>query len=409
MREKPKPPGYGPGLMEASGDGGEYARAGLDAELECEVSRFHQPSRRELRRLSRCHPRFADLVRVFPGAAYAIASRRGPLHQRRRALALVESGAPLKKIALALELPLWLRRLPPEAFRNGIDLLPTGENFTRRVATRLPNSVHESAFWLDTLTFATEAASEDFALWLCEQHLNHDRASPQRMFSVLAAYAWFSRATTTRAHSLIVVPWRPEIAFDTALCAAKSWWNRIRLVMQLETGVIKDVWLEPSNAQGFQFQPLIEQSEILEESHAMQNCADQFADRIARDKCRLFSIRRQDTRVATMEIGPHPRETGVLTIVQLKARHNMPAPLEIWQAAHYWLSTQAGLKRLPPMVAPERTMNDDLWADLMQPYREDKSGAPWLPTKPTLAAFSRIDMDMSELARRGSVTSWLFN
>ena len=57
----------------------------------------------------------------------------------------------------------------------------------------------------------------------------------------------------------------------------------------------------------------------------MQNCADQYADRLSRDKCRLFSIRRRGVRVATLEIGPHPREAGVLAISQLKARHNMPA------------------------------------------------------------------------------------
>ena len=86
----------------------------------------------------------------------------------------------------------------------------------------------------------------------------------------------------------------------------------------------------------------------------MQNCADQYADGLSRDKCRLFSVRCEGRRLATLEIGPHPRETGVLAIAQLKGRHNMPAAIEVWQAAHAWMSGQRGLKRLPQMTVPER-------------------------------------------------------
>ena len=135
-------------------------------------------------------------------------------------------------------------------------------------------------------------------------------------------------------------------------CAAKSWFNRMRLVMQLGQGVLSDTWLEGGTVNGYTIHPLIEQSELLAEAHQMQNCADQYSERLSRERCRRFSIRRGGTRVATMEIGPHPRETGVLAIVQLKARHNMPAPTEVWQAAYGWLAAQARLKRLAPESRP---------------------------------------------------------
>ena len=143
----------------------------LAAELEARVSRFNLPERREVRRLVRSSPRIADLAAVFPGAIYAIASRRGPAASRLHALSLVEQGAPLKAVARALDLPLWLKRLPPEAFAGRLGALPVSETFTRRVATRIPPSAHETAAWLETVAFATEACSEDFALWLAEQQL----------------------------------------------------------------------------------------------------------------------------------------------------------------------------------------------------------------------------------------------
>ena len=380
----------------------------LSAELEALVSRFNLPERREVRRLVRSSTRVADLAAVFPGAIYAIASRRGPAASRLHALSLVEQGAPLKAVARALDLPLWLKRLPPEAFAGRLGALPVSETFTRRVATRIPPSTHETAAWLETVAFATEACSEDFALWLAEQQLYAELSEPERSFAVLAAYAWYSGAPGTRAHQLIVVPWRPEIGFDTALCAAKSWLNRLRLVMQLDPGVITDSWLDGGKAMGLEFVPLIDQKEIIEESHAMQNCADQYADRLARDKCRLFSVRRSGSRIATLEIGPHPRETGVLAVTQLKARHNMPATLEVWQAAHAWLATQPRLKRLPPLLPPERPLKAETWDDLMAPYRQQKGGTPWLPAQATLASFNGLDVDLADLARRGGVSSWLF-
>lgn len=377
-------------------------------EMDAFLDRFHVSVRRDVRRLARASPRLAELAIVFPAAVYAIATRRGPLAARQHALALIERGATLKAVARALDVPFWLRRLPPEAFAGPLPALPSSESFARRVANRLPASPAESAFWLASAAFAVRACHEDFALWLAEQSLFSEQGDPARLFGVLSAYAWFSTAETCRAHDLIVVPWRPEIAFDTALCAAKSWLNRLRLMLQLGEGVITDTWLSSGATMGYTFVPLVERRAILEEAQAMQNCADQYAERLARDKCRLFSIRRQGAHVATLEIGPHPRETGVLTITQLKARHNMPAPLEVWQAAHAWLATQSGLKRLPPMMAPERPLSADTWNKLMQPYREQKEGAPWLPQVASQSSFAELDMELADLARRGCVSSWLF-
>lgn len=387
---------------------GRRPKVSLSKPVEQLVNCFELPARRELRRLIRTSPRFAELAECFPGAAYTLAARHGDKQSRQRAAKLVRDGAKLKEVAQALNLPLWLRRLPPSAFKGEVEELPDSEFFARRIATRLPAERTDPAFWLATLAFAYKASHEDFALWLAEQSICSEGAQPQRLFAVVAAYAWYSRASLAPAHSLIVVPWRPEIAFDTALCAAKSWLNRLRLVMQLEPGKIADSWLRPGEAMGLQFVPLLNQSDILEEAQAMQNCADQYADRLAREKCRLFSVRRGTCRVATLEIGPHPRETGILSITQLKARHNMPASTEIWQAAHAWLANQSGLKRLLPVVTPERALNTQVWNELMEPYRRSKGGAVWLPAIPTQVAFSRLDSDMTDLARRAGVTSWLF-
>lgn len=373
------------------------------------AARFHTKVRSAIRSFVASSPRAADLANVFPAAAYVIASKAAPLPDLDRAQRLTLEGAPLREVARTLGLPLWLRRLPPEAFRSAPGAVPSSEMFTRRIANHLPVPASESAFWLTSVTFAAKACDEYFALWLASQRIFMDQhRDPDRLFSVLAAYAWFSSADRTRGNSLIVTPWRPEMAFDTAVCAAKSWLNRVRLTLQLRDGVVTDTWLTPGEVNGLSFLPLLNANEILAESRAMQNCADQYSDRVARDKCRLFSVRRRGVRVATLEIGPHAREPHMLAINQLKARHNLPAAGEIWQTAHAWLATQTELRRPPQPASPDRALNAAAWASLMQPYRVAKDGARWLPAKPTLEAFALLDNYMADLARRGGVSSWLF-
>lgn len=373
------------------------------------AARFHSKVRQAVRSFVASSPRAADLAGVFPAAAFVIASKAAPPADLDKAQRLTLEGAPLREVARTLGLPLWLRRLPPEAFRAPPGALPASEMFTRRIANHLPVPAAESAFWLTSVAFAAKACDEYFALWLASQRIFMDQhRDPERLFAVLAAYAWFSSADRTRGNSLIVTPWRPEMAFDTAVCATKSWLNRVRLTLQLRDGAVTDTWLTPGEVNGLTFLPLLNANDILAESRAMQNCADQYSDRVARDKCRLFSIRRRGVRVATLEIGPHAREPHMLAINQLKARHNLPAASEIWQGAHSWLGTQTELRRTPPLATPDRPLNAAAWTSLMQPYRSAKDGARWLPVKPTLDAFESLDNHMADLARRGGVSSWLF-
>lgn len=370
--------------------------------------RFDPERRANVRRLLYSSPRVADLATVFPGALYALAARQGPATRRRKALDLVERGAPLKAVAQVLELPFWLRRLPPEAFTGPISAVPKSETFARRIANHLPRLNDDSAFWLRSVSFGARACDEYFALWLAQQPIYSEPGDPERLFGVLAAYAWFSSAGPSRAQSLVVVPWRPEMALDTAVCAAKSWLNRIRLVLQLRDGVLSDPWLLGGEAKGLSFVPLLEHDDILAEAQAMQNCADQYAERLAREKCRLFSVRRRGVRIATLEIGPHPREAGVLAISQLKARHNMPASADVWQAAHAWLGTQKSIKRVAGLALPERSLDGETWQSLLAAYRRQKRGAPWLPEAASRDAFHALDQDIAALARRAGITSWLF-
>lgn len=381
---------------------------GVRPDIEALVNRFDLSRRARIRRLVRSSPRLVDLASVFPGALHALAGRGVTPKRRDRALRLVSEGAALRDVAAALDLPLWLRRLPPEAFTGSCVAVPRSDMFARRITNHLPTAAEDNAFWLQAVIFGVNACDDYFALWLAQQAVFMEPGEPAHLFGLLAAYAWFSNAAPSPARDLILVPWRPVMALDTAVCAAKSWLNRLRLVVQLKKGVLTDSWLEPGEARGCRFVPLLDEQAILAEARAMQNCADQYADRLARDKCRLFSVSRQGVRVATLEIGPHPREAGVLAISQLKARHNLPAGVEIWQAAHTWIGQQTELKRSCPGVVPERPLDGGTWSALLAPYRKATNGASWMPDLATKDTFLQVENGIAELARRAGITSWLF-
>lgn len=375
---------------------------------EQQVQRFAAPVRREIRRLIRSYPRVADLIETFPGLLYALAVRHGPPSPRLSALHAIETGAPLKAVARTLGLPMWLRKLPPEAFGDIRADVPQSATFTRQIAHRLPRCRSEANAWFKAVQFAHTACGEDLAIWLAGQPVFESEFEPARALAVLSAYAWFSSQPETDAFKLIVVPFRGEIAFDTALCAAKSWFNRVRLVLQMPADAVRDPWLKPGTALGYTFEPLLDSDVLLKEAAAMHNCADQYAERIVRDRCRLFSVKKNGLRIATLEIGQHTREGGVLAINQLKARHNMAASGEVWQAAHAWMSTQPALRRLPPLGAPDATWDQATWWSLLAPYRNAHAGAPWLDANASHLVFAGLDADLSDLARRGGVSSWLF-
>ena len=141
----------------------------LTSQQEELVTKFAPPARRGLRKIFRENKRYFDLATVFPAAAYAITTPHRPASVRKQAAQLVVEGAPLKHVAKCLDLPLWLRRLPPRAFRGNLDNIPSGETFSRRIANRIPSGNEADAFWFDSVCFSAKAANDEFALWLASK------------------------------------------------------------------------------------------------------------------------------------------------------------------------------------------------------------------------------------------------
>lgn len=381
----------------------------LPAEVKRQILRFATAARPHIRKVVRTKPRTAELAQVFPGLLYALAMELCSPEQRELALQRIAEGAPLRAVAAAAGVPMWLRRLPPEAFSNDLAGLPSAEGFARKIAARLPVRAADASDWLETVRLAARAADEEFALWVARHRISGYRADRGERLTILAAYAWHSTNAWAPASDLVWSRWRPEMSPDTAICAAKSWFNRVQLCIGLDDAeTALDPWLQAGDMDGYEFHPLITAPDLLQEARAMNNCADQYGAALIENRCRLFSARYQGAHEATLEIAPHSREAGVLSIVQLKGRNNAPATEAVWRASLRWLAMQPRLLQSPARMRRSPTHSTSMWERLMGPYRADRCGAPWLPAAPTEDCVRRLEAGLHLLARDAGIRSWLF-
>lgn len=82
---------------------------------ERQLRRYHPHVQAKVRARAMQHARIADLAVSFPGLLFALAVPRAG-RDSTLALAHVIDGRSLAEAAAAAGIPLWLRRLPPEAF-----------------------------------------------------------------------------------------------------------------------------------------------------------------------------------------------------------------------------------------------------------------------------------------------------
>jgi hypothetical protein len=127
--------------------------------IETRIRRFPRKFQRRLRKLVKGSKPLKDLLYAFPGAVFVLAARNRPPEARAEGVRLAQAGRPLADVAAALGLPMWLRRLPPEAFAAPFGRLPDADGFGRRVANLTPSAPKTAAMWLQWLAFSAEQSA----------------------------------------------------------------------------------------------------------------------------------------------------------------------------------------------------------------------------------------------------------
>ena len=123
----------------------------------------------------------------------------------------------------------------------------------------------------------------------------------------------------------------------------------------------------------------------------MQNCLRTYGYSLAHNFARLWSVRRDGERIATLRVGIANRDP-LPRIVELKGAGNTQVPRELWLAARQWLHThdllQIDMGRRPEDTAP---LDRASWLSLWRPYWLAKRRIPqWLPIAPLRAALQAL-------------------
>jgi len=364
----------------------EAARADL---LEHRLRRYRPPFQGAVRALAARHPRLADLAASFPALLFALAVPRPGLKPG-PAIACAINGLALAEVAATAGVPLWLRKLPPEALAQPIMKLPDGALFRRQIVNHLPPSPKLAPAWLQAVADVADLAHEPAAVWIAREFVREPKNVKSARLRLISLWSWFSCQPGTSAHVLIDKPWTPDMRIGSALAAADAWHTTVELHVNLGREPIADVWLRAARVDGYDFLPLTSIATITEEADAMRNCVRTYGDSLAHNRSRLWSVRSDGQRVATLRVAT--RGEPLLNIAELKGPGNTEASLDLWWAARRWLH----MHDLPQIKIEERghdtaPIDRALWISLWRPYWLAKRRLPqWLPVSPSRKALEAL-------------------
>lgn len=345
--------------------GGKQADS-LIARRARRLAQFAPIFRDRIAALTCCAPQAEDVADSFPGLLVALISDHATPAARRDAFHAVLDGRPLSEAAAILALPSWLRKIPAEAFREPIGRLPSEAQFTARISNFIPKRPAVVPDWLEQVKFADAACDSKFALWVAKHCGSVTPGRRTFFFLLLASWAWHAGRPETVGHRLIERPWSPQMGLRRATEELGQWRRRVELACLIGDG-IETPWLQPASVRGYEFVPLVTLEDFLCESQAMNNCLDQYADRLSSGLVRIFSVRHRNKRVADVEIGPIVTPQGLPSIVQIKGPQNRRASQAVWQVTQEWIAQQP-VAKLPGQPGPVRCDEAEGTAAFWRPY-----------------------------------------
>ena len=358
--------------------------------IEQRLKRFAPGYRANVVMAASRHDRLADLALSFPALLFTIAAPQTGVNAGKIAEMAI-AGHSLGEIARLAQLPMWIRKLPPETFARPIPRLPDGELFRRQIANHLPRSRGFAHKWLELAAYAARWSGEDFALWVAK--VSKHESDPRKFLEprLMSLWAWFSLRPDTIGGRMLEVKWRPSLSRQASLKAAENWSSTLFTHFGIGNRETEDTWFTAGEFDGYEFTPLATAASIAEEAIAMRNCLRDFGDCLLWNEARFWSVRLHQQRIAVLRLyrsSGHP----IPHIAELKGKDNKEAGKDVWMAAAKWMQSQdlqaiAGTQvaRAKNKIDPER------WRAVWRPYWLDRRAIPsWLPLRPRRNAMSSL-------------------
>jgi hypothetical protein len=345
--------------------------------IEFALNRFARKHRALVHREAGLNFAIADLALSFPALLFVIAVKHPGIDAdalRQRVIA----GQSLKALARAAGLPMWLRKLKPQAFEDLLVHVPQGDLVSRQITNFIPRKSKDHARWLWRVSHACRWGHEGFALWMARMWKTAADHKDRDCFEMLSLWAWYSTRPNTEFGRLVQKRWRMDIDWKQAVAACNSWIDSVNLhlLVHIEPRPPK---MKERTVGGFDFVHLATSEMLADEAVAMRNCIKTYGYDVAHKDVELWSIRKDGQRIATLEIGTSDVD-GLPGIRQVKHADNAPVRRDVALVARRWFEMHdiegiTIVDRKLPCDASRRA-----WQRGFKPYWIAKGRIPnWLP------------------------------
>jgi hypothetical protein len=184
-----------------------FTSARRRAIAEKQLRRFAARHRTAVRALAAQHERISDLAVSFPALLFALAVPRNGFSPD-TSIACTIAGRQIKELARLAALPLWSRRLSPEAFQRPIEELPDGDLISRQIVNHLPRSPKLAPRWLEAVSFGLRWGAPSVAVWIARELTRDAKSVTLKQIRLICLYAWYSGQPHTLGASMITKPWQ---------------------------------------------------------------------------------------------------------------------------------------------------------------------------------------------------------
>lgn len=303
------------------------------------TARFCRLSVEDRARLGHClslSPRLRELTHSHPLAALAFSQSYGPDERRTEALQRLQEGQGLRRVCQSLAIPYSFRGIPAQACPARLGYFDWPARANKQLRSSIPEDPLDIPNWLEVLFYGARAAGPEFGLWIAQNAIIFEcqRVELHDMLP-LALYAWYSSPRTFLTSQLTRVRWQNRMSLRTACARTARWLEQIELSAYTDR--------RASSHALFDFVELRTLSCIKEEAAVMKNCLESYGSSLNSGRIRLFGVRHNGARLATMEIEKSDETWVVRQILGMK---NRPVADIVRMVAKNWI------ERLPNHDSP---------------------------------------------------------
>jgi hypothetical protein len=331
---------------------GQTLEAAADVDALKEARRFYFGYREHIYRAGALSRRALQLINTFPVLGLTIYSYHRPPESEygvraEQAAELVERGARLREVAAVMGIPMALRRIKPGAAHWATDTLfqhPQLLDF-------MPETLPRSRIWLWAVYWAHKLDA-GFGEWAARE-VPHIPGRQREVAVLLMDIGDWVRTGTAPVkpkeihpdewairRQFVTRPFTPSMSLKTVTALSAAW----RKAVTSHTGgpdlTFPTPWYPAGMVGDYEILPIDISAEVYREGAATHHCVRTYVNDIQHGGLYLYSVRRDNERVATVAL---TRNANCASLGEIRGPCNAQPTKEVVSMVRRWLRAQGPL------------------------------------------------------------------